>query len=406
MKNWSLTSAVALTAFVGIGFAVAPSSAQAQNLVSARGTVFGSGSYTLNNNTRRLTNANLALESNSRFTFTFTPRGGRSLSYEGRWRSSGNRAVLLQLERGPNDQEVTGSGNIGFSQRGGRWEPNSVRFYGRNERNDRRPFSLNMNVSRVVGYTSNWDSGWGGGSGSGNWSELITSRSGTGNIYVRGWGNDTRIRNVSAKLYRGGRAVLDFEGERNWSFEGSWRRISNDRVSLNITSGSSWSRGSSRWSGNGEIRLRNNQITSISADGRVGADPFNIRFTESGSGGGGGILPPDGSLEFRATRNGNGTIELNNRLFDNRVRTTIVELYRGGRAIITTTGQRNVRFEGTWRPGANRAVNFNITSVSGIGISGFTRISGDMIRENDKFSNLRLSGNAGGETLRFSFVGN
>lgn len=401
-QQW--TRVLALTAFLGVGLSPAP--AQANDLKVARANLFGSGTYTYNGNSRVLDNAFISLDTDKRFRYTFSARGGNITVFTGKWRNLSGNAVSLDVDRGPGGRRSEGSGTLSFLTRNGRLEPGLLRLSGR-VRNG-RTFSAGFNTNRVTSYVARWeDGGTGGGSGggSGGWSELFTSRSGSGNIEVRGWGNDSRIRNVSVKLSRDGRAVLDFQGERNWSFEGRWRRISNDRVSLSITSGSSFVRNSSRWSGNGEIRLRNNQIDSISADGRLGVDPFRIRFDDSGSGGGGGITPPDNSLEFRATRNGRGTIELNNRLVDERVRTTVVELYRNGRAIIVTKGQRDARFEGSWRPGANRAVNFSLTSVSGLGISGFTRITGDMIREDNKFSNLRLNGTADGRTLRFSFVG-
>jgi hypothetical protein len=194
-----------------------------------------------------------------------------------------------------------------------------------------------------------WDGGggWGGSGGSGGGSGLTTTR-GSGSMRQDGVSPDPQFEEMRVDL-RGSDFTIELRGRNTFvDLKGTYRR-SGDRYDLEIRDGFR----SSGADGRGELRMRNGQVDRFSADGstRRNNRRFEIRFSQSGSGGdwggGGGSGWGDGGSggNVNANASGRGSFYVGNGRAQD-ITDARVEVRNGSDGMVELRGRGTVAFYG------------------------------------------------------------
>jgi hypothetical protein len=290
--NKFLLPTLAIVAFV------APAS-QAQNLSRFDRSFDVNGVLQTPEGRREVRTIAVDLNANGTATLRLSSRGnsfwnniGSDLTFSGRW-SGNRRQVTINLDRSSgrnilgtavlrfdtdfdNDRNDRpgGWGNRNNERRRPRLEQISISGRLENTRNNNQTFNGVFDISDRQGDDYR-----------GGINDLFVSKRGSGTVRIN---NDRteNIRSAKVDLSRDGDAKITLEGSQTWVFEGSWRQVSRDRISIRLD-GSTTTNSTRRFPdddgiGNGEIVLDGSSFESLKLSGRRGSQGFDVAFSSSG----------------------------------------------------------------------------------------------------------------------------
>jgi hypothetical protein len=294
--NKFLLPTLAIVAFV------APSS-QAQNISRLDRSFDVNGVLQTPEGRRDIRTISVDLNANGTATLRLSGRGNNfwnnissDLTFSGRW-SGNKRQVTIDLDRA-SGRNIFGTATLRFdsdfdnsrNDRPGSWG-------GALRRNDRkRPLLEQISISgRLENNRGNSQTYKGvfdiqdnqGDDYRGGINDLFANKQGSGTVRING-GRAENIRSAKVDLARDGDAKITVQGNQTWTFEGSWRQISRDRIALRLD-GTSTSKSTRRSPdddglGNGEIILEGSSFESLNLAGRRGNQGFEVDFSASGRG--------------------------------------------------------------------------------------------------------------------------
>ena len=199
--------------------------------------------------------------------------GSGAGSANGRIRLSGDRLTQIDID---GNSPTQGAFQLGFNQRG-----------------DYRDFTKPATPTTPTGPIAPTppskggaivspnppSSGKGGGIVSSAADSLSQTLRGTGYVEAVN-GDEDAVREIIVRLDRGGRARFELSGDKSWTVLGSWRRLSDDRIEVQLeqlNSAPASGRGTLalRTSGNAQPQIRQVEMTITAS--RVGA--LDLRFT-------------------------------------------------------------------------------------------------------------------------------
>lgn len=326
-------------AYTTILLAVAPMASAQWNLFSEfSDRVGGRGMMYLGSQATEINSVNIRLNRNETFELRFDGRNTEVL--RGNWHGDRGNVVHLDL-RQIDRSEATGLGTIKFDERR---LLTSIEIQGNT---GARQISVRFTRSDV-GRAPDW--GAPGGSGPGNIQQGQMDQTLMGSGFMFRGNQRSRINEARIEVNRN-RFTIRVAGEQRATFEGQARQQGRN-YTLQVQR--AFNRGAN---GSGTITVDSRgRATAVRMNGRMGNESFDVQIDQRG----GGIPELD---SYQDTLRRGGTIELDGRR--QRLSQATVDLQRGGRLLISVSGEYAGQFSGRWTD--DRRGGYELTLNTGPG---------------------------------------
>ncbi len=293
-----------------------------QGFTEIRSNVSGAGDFRLNNETYRLTEANLSLNPNGIFSLTFKA-DRQSFHFTGRWSRTSHVAARLQITGGTY-RDARGTGDVLLNT-------------------DWSVATINVNGSGTAGsFVGTFRAGRGTGGNPPIGGVMDQTKNGVG--LLRQGNERERLTRARVVIARNNSFEITLFGRTSWTFRGTWRHGNDSELRLTLPNRA----------GTGVLHTDfRGGFSSFELDGRN----LSIDFRADGATGPGWELIETIRGEGRIDGPGDEDYDL---------RRAKVNLYRNGTFEIVLESHRSHTYLGRWKDSGNQ-IDLVLTNVSGAG---------------------------------------
>lgn len=299
-----------------------------QNFTEIRSNVSGTGDLRINNETLRLTEAQVSLDRNSNFSLTLKS-DRRTLHFTGTWIRTSHVGARLTI-KGGTMRDARGTGDVLLNTD---WSVSSV----------------NLNGSGTEGsFLGTFRANRGGSSGPPLIGGVLDqTKNGAGTLRFADSRERERLSRARVVLTRNGDFEINVSGRNSWRYRGTWRYGNDSDIRLTFAN--------RQGSGILHTDFRGG-FSSFELAGRVDGRSFSVDFRADGSGGG---------WELIETVRGNGRIDGPGDE-DYNLHRARINLYRNGTFEIILESNRSHTYLGRWKDSGSQ-IDLILTNVSGAG---------------------------------------
>ena len=227
-------------------------------------------------------------------------------------------------------------------------------------------------------------------------SELRSTQSGRGDLGYRSRSGSTEVRSVEVYLARNGRMFVRVADGSTPRIDGTWRNDGGRSCRIEVDHF-----GPDRARGNGTVEHDGRgHFSRIRLTGDVGRNRFSLNFDAEGSQSGQSNQGNQASSEFRATKDGNGSMYFTSRPGQIKVTRLTVVLHRNGEFDVSGAIRGMDSYHGQWKPDGDRQISLSIQRLNSNFASGTGTV---VLNGREGFDRVTMNGRTPGQTFGLQF---